>query len=167
MNENASLGTFDVEQYRADREAKAAADRKRFPSESERRQSLRWTERFDRPTAETVGPVMLEKSQQIWDEAEAQRQTHVAAVEGLEARRKEREAAQQAKHDAKHQERIQADDAKLVDGWRRAFFAADRSATEDDFQAALPEIRRQHRLDAALGRTPTPEIKSLVDARSF
>jgi hypothetical protein len=155
-------------EYQAWKAEQAAAKRKRWPTEAERA-SMRWTEQHDRPTAATYPYALptLAQVQQIWDEAEAKRRIHVEAVEALAADRKAREAAQQAEHDRRRAEYVAAEDAKQVGEWRWRFFASDPTATEQDFQAALPEIRRQHRLDAAMGRTSAGEIGSLINQRSF
>ena len=146
--------TESPDQFKAWQDARDTA----WPSAETRRDNPHWTEKVPRPTAETYPYRLpsLEQVQAVWDEAEAKRKEHVAAVDALTARRQAREAAEQATFDERRAAYAAAEDKQLTDEWRRRFFTADPTASDQDFEAALPEIRRQHRVDAALGRTPTP-----------
>jgi len=141
------------EEFLAEQRAQATA----WPSTETRRDNPHWTEKVPRPTAETwpYRIPSLEDAQAEWDKGEAARQEHQAALARLRADRESREAAEQATFDERRAAYVAAEDKQLTDEWRRRVFTNDPTATDADFEAALPEIRRQHRIDAALGRTPT------------
>ncbi len=52
--------------------------------------------------------------------------------------------------EAEREERLASADADFVDARRRGYLASDPTATEADFQRDLVEIRRNHRIAAAV-----------------
>lgn len=113
--------------------------------------TLTWTATYARPEASWwTSPIRLDYAQQEWDAAEVQRQKHVAVVEGIRARREAQKAEQRAVQEAAAQERRERLDVPIVAELRSAYLAADPTATEEQFQAVLPELREERRRRAAL-----------------
>jgi len=108
-----------------------------------------------RPTGETYRgtDASFRLDCERWDMAKAQaddnaqrRADHIA---GIEAKREEVRAALTAEAET-----------RFTGELRGKYFAADPGATEAEFQADLPDIRRQHRITAALAEpTPTTSIR--------
>ncbi len=71
----------------------------------------------------------------------------------VEENRKIRDARLKALDDkkvAERAERLAAEDREFVATLRRRYMSSDVTATEADFQRDLPELRRLHRLNAAV-----------------
>ncbi len=62
------------------------------------------------------------------------------------------------RREAEREERLAADDADFVDARRRGYMASDPTATEESFQHDLPEIRRSHRIAAAVNGPNEDEL---------
>jgi t-SNARE complex subunit (syntaxin) len=74
------------------------------------------------------------------------RARNVADADALQAARQKRSAEVQAQRDAEESERLKAE-------LRRGYFAADPSATEQDFEAALPDLLQRRRAEGTLHET--------------
>jgi len=106
-----------------------------------------------RPTAEDVAPRAdvpahlreAERQKALAEAGEQQRQWDTA--EGWRAQEERRIEAKLA---AEQTERRRVADEVFVNEFRRRYLASDPTASEADFAADLPEIRRQHRIAAAL-----------------
>ncbi len=119
------------------------------------KERLDWTGTFARPEASWwTSPIKLDYAQSEWDQAEAQRQKHVAAVEGFRVRREAREAEQRQVRETAEQEERERRDAALVADLRRKYLGSDPTATEADFQAALPQLREDRRRRMTLEDDP-------------
>jgi len=107
------------------------------------------TGRLPRPSRETHGgkPELLAAAQQRWDDAEGWSQQN-------EQLRLARLARLDADRVAKREARQQAADERFVGDLKARYLAADPTATPQEFERDLPEIRRQHRLAAALKEAP-------------
>jgi len=103
------------------------------------------TGRLPRPSRETHGgkPEPLAAAQKRWDDAEGWSQQN-------EQLRLARLARLDADRVARREARQQAADERFVGDLKAKYLAADPSATPEAFQADLPEIKRQHRIKAAL-----------------
>jgi GTPase involved in cell partitioning and DNA repair len=84
-----------------------------------------------------------EKLKALNTELTERQKRNVAYADTVLAERLEREAEAKAQRDAQEVERTKAT-------LRRGFFAADPSATQQDFEAALPKLLEQHREQSAL-----------------
>ena len=91
----------------------------------------------------------LRAAQRAWDAAEAW-------AKGNDRLRDERLTRLDEEREQKRAEAHRRDEDAFVATLRTRYLAADPSATEADFQADLPEIRRRHRIDQAL-RTEAPD----------
>lgn len=105
---------------------------------------MEWTARYPRPKeGGPHHPALLESRQQEWDEAEAARKVHVAAVDKIRA---DREAKEQEKRDAaaaKAEERRQKQNGETEAMLRRRFIAAGGSASEWESEKA--DVISEHR----------------------
>ncbi len=103
------------------------------------------TGRLPRPSRETHGgkPELLAAAQKRWDDAEGWSQQN-------EQLRLARLARLDADRVARQTDREKQEDERFVGDLRARYLAADPSATAEDFAADLPEIKRQHRIKAAL-----------------
>jgi len=104
------------------------------------------TSHTPRPTAAThpgAAGSRLARAQEAWDLADAWAKEN-------EQLRLERLARLDADQEARREGRRQAAAARFVGDLRAKYMSADLAASEGDFQADLPEIRRQHRIAAAL-----------------
>jgi len=106
-----------------------------------------------RPTAEDVAPRPAvpahlreaERQKDLAEVGEQQRQWDLAERDRAQTERRIAEA-----EEAERAERIRAADEVFTTEVRRRYLSADPLATVDDFAADLPEIRRRHRIAAAL-----------------
>jgi len=107
------------------------------------------TGRLPRPSRETHGgkPELLAAAQKRWDAA-------AGWAEQNDRLRRERLAKLDADQEARREARRRRDDDRFVAGWKAKYLAADPAATDADFARDLPELRRQHRLAAALKDAP-------------
>jgi hypothetical protein len=62
-----------------------------------------------------------------------------------------REEEQRTAADRQREAQVAAANEKLVSDLRRRYLASDPTATEEEFQRDLPELRRKHREAAVLG----------------
>jgi len=124
-------------------------DPKTWPSEFERNTDSSWVTRYPRPKEGDVHPTALEARQQQWDESKAKHGTiarrSAEIVAEREATFKESQERQAAERQARDQAKVDAMTMEL----RRGYFAVP-GATEDGFQAALPELLEQRRRQAAM-----------------
>lgn len=105
---------------------------------------LRRTHEVPRPTERSHGlGGRLPELQEAWDRAEEKR----VVDEAYHARKR---AERQARRDAPRVAGEHMREEAFVGGLRARYLAADPAATEADFLRDLPELRRRHRLDAAL-----------------
>jgi len=99
-----------------------------------------------RPTAATMpgaDAARLAREQEAWDLADAWAKEN-------EKLRLVRLARLDAERDAQREARQQAADDRFVGDLREKYMSADPTATDADFQRDLQEIKRQHRIKAAL-----------------
>jgi len=120
------------------------------------------TGRLPRPSRETHGgkPELLAAAQKRWDDAEDWSQQN-------EQLRLARLARLDADRVARQTDREKQEDERFVGGLRTKYLAADPTATDADFQRDLPEIRRQHRLAAALKDAPDDRTARAANAARY
>lgn len=83
-------------------------------------------------------------------EAEAEQQAKVQAIfDGVKAKKAAEEKKRKEKTEAAVKERQRKLDAKLDAELRSLFFSANPGASEDDFEAVKPELRKQEMLRRA------------------
>ena len=138
-----------------------------FPTAAERARDRDWTAKRPRPKAGDFPPGLLEANQRIWDADEAKRQEREALARPIRERRAAEAASKREAEAARRAELVAAEDAKLVAELRRRYLGSDPTATEAQFQADLPELRRQHRLNAALGGASADEAARAANARRY
>ncbi len=131
-----------------------------------------WTAKFPRPTATTYegSAAGLQVAQNEWDEAEELRKRLAVAREKSAAEMKSLRDAQEADRHRREQEQQQRRDrldAAVVDELRRGYLAADPTATEEGFQAALPELREARRRRLALEGDPRDVAARASFARQY
>ncbi len=118
-----------------------------------------WTAKFPRPTAETYegSAAGLQVAQNEWDESEELRKRLAVAREKSAAEMKPLRDAQEAERQRREQEQQQRRDrldAAVVADLRRKYLGSDPTATEADFQAALPQLREDRRRRMTLEDDP-------------
>lgn len=116
-----------------------------------------------RPTADTNpgrDAALLAKDQEQWDEADAWAKMNARL-------RTERLAKRDAERDAQREARRREEDVRFVDGLKARYLAADPLATEGDFARDLPEMRRQHRIAAALPSGSADEAARLANSQRY
>ena len=138
-----------------------------FPTAGERARDRDWTATRPRPKAGDFPPGLLAANQRIWDADEAKRQEREALARPIREKRAAEAEAKRKAADARRAALVAAEDAKLVDALRRRYLASDPTATEAQFQADLPELRRQHRLNAALRGGSADEAARAANARRY
>ncbi len=79
------------------------------------------------------------------------RRKHEEWMRGVTALKEEAASAEAEKKAADAAARAEAADATFVAQLRRRYMASDATATEQQFQKDLPELRRLHRLNAVAG----------------
>ncbi|MGI8476718.1 MAG: hypothetical protein ACR2OO_10145 [Thermomicrobiales bacterium] len=115
------------------------------------------TKRTPRPTGPAdgvfgaTGRAALARDQADYDAAKRWDDENIAL-------RAARLAALDAKRDAERDARRQAADGRFVDHLREGYFSADPLATEAEFLADLPRIRRDLRVQAATADPAAPPI---------
>lgn len=101
----------------------------RWPSPEEQRQDLHWTAHTPRPQAGDCADFLLAGRQEQWDEGEAQRQKHEAAVAEMRAERESADEKAKAERDAEFAAR-EARLAAVQEGLLRARYLSSGGTLE-------------------------------------
>jgi hypothetical protein len=134
-----------IEKQRSRREM----DPKSWPSEYTITTSSNWVEQVPRPKEGDCHPTALARRQEQWDTAHARHEKMAQRAAEIAAEREAKLRESQERQATERRARDQAKVAAMTAELRRGYFAVP-GATEDAFQAALPDLMEARRREAAM-----------------